>query len=181
MTRKTSKILVVDDNQAVHEDYRKVLETQRDDELLNEMESMLFGGNSPAQSKIPELNFQIDSAFQGEEGLELVKKSVVDNSPYAVAFIDMRMPPGWNGTTTAKEIWKIDANLPVVICTAYTDHTWEEIISELTQIELLLILKKPFDNIELKQMAASQSGLRNLIELSKAQQPNAFKSLSGSK
>ena len=48
--------------------------------------------------------------------------------------------------------------------TAYTDHTWEEIISELPRIELLLILKKPFDNIELKQMAASQSGLRNLIE-----------------
>ena len=181
MTQKTTKILVVDDNQAVHEDYRKVLETQQDDELLNEMESMLFGGNSPDRSKTPDFNFQIDSAFQGEEGLELVEKSLVDNSPYAVAFIDMRMPPGWNGIKTAKEIWKIDANLPVVICTAYTDHTWEEIIAELPHIELLLILKKPFDNIELKQMAASQSGLRKLIELSRAQQPNTFNSLSGSK
>jgi len=104
-----------------------------------------------------------------------LKKSLVDNSPYAVAFIDMRMPPGWNGIKTAKEIWKIDANLPIVICTAYTDHTWDEIIAELPRIELLLILKKPFDNIELKQMAASQSGLRNLIELaSKAQPANAF-------
>ena len=101
----------------------------------------------------------------------MYKRQVVDNSPYAVAFIDMRMPPGWNGTKTAKEIWKIDANLPVVICTAYTDHTWGEIISELPRTELLLILKKPFDNIELKQMAASQSSLRNLVELaSKAEQ-----------
>jgi len=175
MNPKASKILVVDDNQAVHEDYRKVLETPQDDELLDQMESALFGGDSSAQPNAPNLNFQIDSAFQGEEGLELVKKSLVDNSPYAVAFIDMRMPPGWNGIKTAKEIWKIDANLPIVICTAYTDHTWDEIIAELPRIELLLILKKPFDNIELKQMAASQSGLRNLIELaSKAQPANAF-------
>ena len=177
MNPKASKILVVDDNQAVHEDYRKVLETPQDDKLLDQMESALFGGDSSAQPNAPDLNFQIDSAFQGEEGLELVKKSLVDNSPYAVAFIDMRMPPGWNGIKTAEEIWKIDANLPIVICTAYTDHTWEEIISELTQIELLLILKKPFDNIELKQMAASQSKLRNLIELaSQAEQPNACSS-----
>ena len=177
MTPKASKILIIDDNQAVHEDYRKVLESRQGDELLNEMESMLFGGDSSNKPKTPNFNFQIDSAFQGEEGLELVKKSVADNSPYAVAFIDMRMPPGWNGIKTAKEIWKIDANLPVVICTAYTDHSWEEIISELPKIELLLILKKPFDNIELKQMAASQSKLRNLIELaSQAEQSNTCSS-----
>ena len=171
MTSNASRILVIDDNQAVHEDYRKVLESSQDDGLLDEMESLLFDDNSSQQPQAPDFDFQIDSAFQGNEGLELVKKSLVDDSPYAIAFIDMRMPPGWNGIKTAKEIWKIDPNLPVVICTAYTDHTWEEIISELTRVELLLILKKPFDNIELKQMAASQSSLRNLVELaSKAEQ-----------
>ena len=179
MTSKTSKILVIDDNQAVHEDYRKVLENQPDEDLLDEMESLLFGGDSPNHPNAPNLNFQIDSAFQGDEGLEMVKKSMDDNSPYAVAFIDMRMPPGWNGIRTAKEIWKVDANLPVVICTAYTDHTWDEIVSELPQIKLLLILKKPFDNIELKQMAASQSGLRDLIKLaSQAKQPNVVDAVS---
>ena len=78
----------------------------------------------------------------------------------------MRMPPGWNGIKTAQEIWKVDPNLPIVICTAYTDYTWDEIVAELPRSELLLILKKPFDNIELKQMAASQSNLRRLVELS---------------
>ena len=171
MTSNGSRILVVDDNQAVHEDYRKVLEKPQDDGLLDEMESLLFNGDSSQQPQAPNFDFQIDSAFQGEEGLELVKKSLADDSPYAIAFIDMRMPPGWDGIKTAKEIWKIDPNLPVVICTAYTDHTWGEIISELPRTELLLILKKPFDNIELKQMAASQSSLRNLVELaSKAEQ-----------
>ena len=119
------------------------------------------------QSKVssPEFSFQIDSAYQGEDGLKLVEESLAAGSPYAMAFIDMRMPPGWNGITTSQEIWKIDSNMPIVICTAYTDHTWEEIITELPRSELLLILKKPFDNIELKQMAASQSQLRRLVEL----------------
>ena len=171
MTTNGSRILVVDDNQAVHEDYRKVLEAPRDDGLLDEMECLLFDGASSQQPQVPNFDYQIDSAFQGDEGLELVKKSLADDSPYAIVFIDMRMPPGWNGIKTAKEIWKIDPDLPIVICTAYTDHLWEEIISELPRTELLLILKKPFDNIELKQMAASQSCLRNLVQLaSKAEQ-----------
>ena len=164
MTAQIRRILVIDDNQAVHDDYRKVLETSRDESQLDEMESILFGDVSPKKSA-PDFGFQIDSAYQGEEGLDLVKESLVAKSPYAMAFIDMRMPPGWNGIKTAQEVWKIDSSMPIVICTAYTDYTWEEIIAELPKSELLLILKKPFDNIELKQMAASQSQLRNLFEL----------------
>jgi len=173
MTSKQKRILVIDDNQAVHDDYRKVLEGRAGEGQLDEMESLLFGSEAPSPSEAVNMSFEIDSAYQGEDGLDLVKKSVANDSLYAVAFVDMRMPPGWNGIKTAQEIWKVDANLPVVICTAYTDHSWEEIITELPQSELLLILKKPFDNIELKQMAASQSHLRRLVELAaKAEQPS---------
>ena len=132
MTTQVRKILVVDDNQAVHEDYRKVLESKRDESQLDEMESILFG-DAPPKASIPSSSFEIDSAYQGEDGLNLVKESLAAGSPYSMAFIDMRMPPGWNGITTAQEIWKIDNNMPIVICTAYTDHTWEEIITELPQ------------------------------------------------
>ena len=164
MTTQIYKILVVDDNQAVHEDYRKVLDTKQDESQLDEMESILFG-DVPRKASGSGFNFEIDSAYQGQDGLNMVEESLAAGSPYSMAFIDMRMPPGWNGIKTAQEIWKIDNNMPIVICTAYTDHTWEEIIAELPQTELLLILKKPFDNIELKQMAASQSQLRRLVEL----------------
>ena len=164
MTTEIRKILVIDDNQAVHQDYRKVLELKRDESQLDELESLLFDDAQPKVA-VPQPSFKIDSAYQGEDGLELVKESLEAESPYSMAFIDMRMPPGWNGIKTAQEIWKIDGNMPIVICTAYTDHTWEEIITELPRSELLLILKKPFDNIELKQMAASQSYLRTLVEL----------------
>jgi len=164
MSDLTRKILVIDDNPAVHEDYQKVLcPSSRDHKLLDDLEAMLFGEAPVAETE--EVSFEIDSAFQGQVGLELVQKSIAAEDPYRVAFIDMRMPPGWNGLRTAKEIWSVDPNLPIVICTAYTDHTWEEIVAELPRAELLLILKKPFDNIELKQMATSQSELRSLVEL----------------
>ena len=166
MLADTKRVLVVDDNQAVHEDYRKVLESKRDQSLLDEMESLIWGDAAESTPKPQGCNFQIESAHQGEEGLKLVKDSLESNNPYSVAFIDMRMPPGWNGIKTAQEIWKVDPNMPIVICTAYTDYTWDEIVAELPRSELLLILKKPFDNIELKQMAASQSKLRRLVELS---------------
>lgn len=163
MNREVRKILVVDDNRAVHDDYRKILEPVPDDGKLDEMENFLFG---ETKTETPEqIHFAIDSAFQGEEGLNLVKESVGSGSLYSVAFIDMRMPPGWNGIKTAQEIWGVDSNLPIVICTAYTDYTWEEFVAALPRRELLLILKKPFDNIELKQIAVSQSELRPLIEL----------------
>jgi DNA-binding LytR/AlgR family response regulator len=163
MSREIRKILVVDDNHAVHEDYRKVLEPDAEDGKLKQLESLLFGEKKP--TTVERFQFAIDSAFQGEDGLNLVKESIAAGSPYAAAFIDMRMPPGWNGIRTAQEIWNVDSNLPIVICTAYTDYTWEEIVAELPRSELLLILKKPFDNIELKQMATSQSELRQLVEM----------------
>lgn len=163
MIPETRKVLVIDDNHAVHQDYRKVLESKRDERKLDQMEDILFGETST--NSVEQFCFEIDSAYQGKDGLELVKKSLAAETPYAVAFIDMRMPPGWGGIRTAQEIWKVDRNLPIVICTAYTDHTWGEFVAELPRTELLLILKKPFDNIELKQMAASQSQLRELVEL----------------
>jgi len=163
MSKEIRKILVVDDNHAVHQDYRKILEPNETNEKLDAMESLLFG--EPKPKNVAKFEFVIDSAFQGEDGLNLVKESIAADSPYSVAFIDMRMPPGWNGIETAQAIWKVDPNMPIVICTAYTDYTWEEIVAELPKSALLLILKKPFDNIELKQMAAAQSELRPLVEL----------------
>ncbi len=167
MSKAKYRIIVIDDNPAVHEDYRKVLcPSLQDHKLLDDLEALLFDQTPEKES--PEFEFEIDSAYQGQVGFELVQRSLENDQSYHVAFIDMRMPPGWNGLRTAKEIWNIDPNLPIVICTAYADHTWEQIVAELPRSELLLILKKPFDNIELKQMAMSQSKMRSLVELAES-------------
>ena len=76
-------------------------------------------------------------------------------SPYALAFVDMRMPPGWDGVETIQEIWKVDPRLQIVICTAHSDYSWDEVLGKLGVEDRLLILKKPFDNIEVAQLASA--------------------------
>jgi signal transduction histidine kinase len=70
-----------------------------------------------------------------------------------MAFVDMRMPPGWNGIETIERLWREDPQLQVVICTAYSDTPWEEVLERLDARDRLLILKKPFDAIEVRQLA----------------------------
>jgi PAS domain S-box-containing protein len=82
-----------------------------------------------------------------------VQAKVAEGQPYALAFVDVRMPPGWDGVETIKQLWQVDPNLQVVICTAYSDYSWTDIYAKLGHSDSLLILKKPFDNIEVIQLA----------------------------
>ena len=110
----------------------------------------LFGTEEPEK----ELKaFEIDSAFQGQEGLEKIRQALQEDRPYAMAFVDIRMPPGWDGLETIRRIWQEYPELQVVICTAYSDYSWRQIVKELGETEKLLILKKPFDNVEVYQLA----------------------------
>jgi signal transduction histidine kinase len=99
------------------------------------------------------LGFEIDSAHQGQDGLELIRSSLKQGRPYAMAFVDVRMPPGWDGVETIGRIWQDYPELQVVVCTAYSDYSWEEMIEKLGQSDRLVILKKPFDNVEVLQLA----------------------------
>ncbi|MBU3915644.1 response regulator, partial [bacterium] len=107
--------------------------------------------------------YHIDSAFQGKEGVAKIEKACKEAKPYALAFVDMRMPPGWDGLITIERAWKIDPDLQVVICTAHADYSWNQIIERLKNTNNLLILKKPFENIEVKQLARSLTEKWRLI------------------
>jgi CheY-like chemotaxis protein len=147
---KNLRILVIDDNRAIHEDFKKVLGSSRARSDLDEVEAGLFGPSEPKQQGA---SFELDSAFQGQEGLAMVTKAVADGRPYAMAFVDVRMPPGWNGIETVERIWECDHEIEIVLCTAYSDFSWEEISGRLTHPERLLILRKPFDPLEVRQLA----------------------------
>ncbi len=148
---KNLRILVVDDNQAIHEDFRRILERQPDDENLYQARAALFG--EPLVQALE--RFEVDYADQGQTALALVQMARREGRPYAVAFVDMRMPPGWDGLETVERLWEADGRLQVVICTAYSDHSWAEIAARLGMNDRLLILRKPFDAIEVQQIAAS--------------------------
>jgi CheY-like chemotaxis protein len=150
---KNHRVLVIDDNRDAHESLRKILITSEPPNDLGEQEAALFGY---ATVKVRP-KFEIDSAYQGEEGLQMIEKSLREKRPYALAFIDVRMPPGWDGVETACKIWKEYPDLEVVLCTAYSDYSWEEIVINLGHLDRLVILKKPFDAIEALQLAVGMS------------------------
>ena len=159
MTGATSgsrRVLVVDDMPAIHEDFRKILapagEFSSHGAAMDALEAALFDTAPSAASAGPQ-SFALDSAYQGREALAMVLGAQADGLPYALAFVDMRMPPGWDGVETIERLWQADPALQVVICTAYTDYTWEDVLKRLGAHERLIILKKPFDSIEVSQLA----------------------------
>ncbi len=163
--QKNNRILVIDDNRAIHEDFRKILlKPAGAPHDLAEDEAALFGETEPA-FRLPV--FEIDSAYQGQEGLDLIEKSLRDNRHYAMAFVDVRMPPGWDGVETTANIWQKYSDLQVVICTAYSDYSWEEMLKRLGYSDRLVILKKPFDTIEVLQLAISMTEKWRLYQAAK--------------
>jgi diguanylate cyclase (GGDEF)-like protein len=153
------RILVIDDNDAIHGDFKKTLTggamPGAGTSKLAGAKAALFGqAAAPAE---PLMQFEIDSALQGREGLEKLQAAVREGRPYLVAFVDMRMPPGWDGVQTIQKLWEVDSDLQVVICTAYSDYSWEEISAKLGLTDRLLILKKPFDPVEVSQLATALS------------------------
>lgn len=145
------RILVVDDNPAIHEDFRKILAGPPEAAgAYAAMRAELLGC---AVQKTGLTEFEVDFAFQGQEALARVKEAIGASRPYAMAFVDVRMPPGWDGVETAARIWEVYPDLQIVICSAYSDYSWDEMIGKIGQSDRLLILKKPFDNVEVLQLA----------------------------
>src|SRR6266404_1284092 len=148
------RILVIDDNRAIHEDFKKIFgSTAEQESPLAESEAALFGDVPLPAPSHPV--FEFDSAFQGQEGLALIQRALEEKCPYAMAFVDVRMPPGWDGIETISRIWQEYPDLQVVVCTAYSDYSWEQMVEQLGHSDRLVILKKPFDTIEVLQLACA--------------------------
>ncbi len=162
MSNLTRHILVVDDNSSIHDDFRKIFGGLTAEEFrLEQAASELFGsGPNPPHS--PKTSYQLDFASQGREALEMVRIAMASQKPYSLAFIDVQMPPGWDGVQTMSEIWKIAPDLHIVICTAYSNYSFEE-IQNVGRSGQVVVLKKPFDAIEVLQMASVFSEKSQLL------------------
>ncbi|HTN84551.1 MAG TPA: response regulator, partial [Sorangium sp.] len=147
--QQNRRILLIDDNEAIHEDFRRILRSDAEASAFDSLESALFR-ESPGRRPV---RFELTCATQGAEGLEKVREAQQAGAPYALVFVDVRMPPGWDGIETLSRIWKEDAAVQAVICSAYSDYSWEEISTRFGTTDNLLILAKPFDPNEVRQMA----------------------------
>jgi len=159
-SKLNTHVLIVDDNQPIHDDFKKTLfpsNGEIDIDIKN-LESALFDDENEIQADqtdLTDLTYQIDDAYQGEESIEMVQAAEDEDNPYALIFMDVRMPPGMNGIKAISKIWDINPNIEIVICSAYSDYSWDEIVSKLGNTDQLLFLKKPFSPIEVKQMVHS--------------------------
>ncbi len=151
---KNRTILIVDDNEDVHQDFRKILITEPESDELDELEASIFG---PSDVQKPLQSFDLSSAYQGAEALDKVRSAHRAGRPYALAFVDVRMPPGWDGVETLTRLWEEDSSLQAVICSAYSDYAWDHIARRFGTTDNLLVLRKPFDPAEVLQMASTMT------------------------
>ncbi len=147
-----TRILVVDDDQRVIDSYLEILASDPALEQIEQMQHEL-GVRIPESHGDDSLldSFEVDSATQGEQALELALQAVEEDRPYAVAFIDIRMPPGWDGLETARRIREADEDIYIIFVTAYSDHTIDEM--QRAVLKNTLYVSKPFHQEMIKQMA----------------------------
>ena len=160
---KRIRVIVIDDNQAIHDDIRKILPAgvNQSSQQLDALSASILG--EEANSGVHKY-YRVDGATQGREGYNKVQAAIAEDDPYLVAFVDMQMPPGWDGIETIENIWRVDPNIQTVICSAYSDHNWSDFQNRLGETDRLLILKKPFDVVEICQIATALSSKYKLAQ-----------------
>ena len=163
----TNRILIVDDNREIHHDFNRILQRKAIEQDVAEAEAAFFGEVTREERANP--TYELDHAFQGEEALQMVSRAVSEQRPYSFAYVDMRMPPGWDGVETIQHLWEVDPGLQVVVCTAYSDYSWAEMVEQLGLNDRVLLLKKPFDTAEVQQIAVALTEKRRLSDAIAAQ------------
>jgi len=153
------RILVIDDEPALHEAYRNAFAPSAQKTAvfaLSNMASELFDDlTSPSANSQPDNAVDFTSASQGEEAVVLVAKALADGCPFQVAFIDVRMPPGIDGKETARRIRSIDPDINLVIVSAYSDHSVTDIATVAGPPDKIFYIAKPFAAAEVLQMATA--------------------------
>lgn len=152
------RILIVDDNKNIHTDFLKafgMFREVREHGNLDRLRRLIFDEEEeerrqPAPTRP---SYRIDSAYQGKTALEMIMAAVGEGDPFALVFLDVRMPPGWDGVEVARRILSAVPNLEIVLCSAFSDYSWEAIIQRLGITDRILFLRKPFDSVTVKQMA----------------------------
>ena len=146
---QNNRVLVVDDQPEIHEDFKDTLWSGAGDSKADELAAAFM---EPAnQFALPE--FELLHARSGEEACQLVEGAREAGHPVAVAYVDIRMPPGIDGVETVRRMRRIDQRLEVVIMTAYTDKPLADIIEDMELLHKLLYIRKPFAREEIQQIA----------------------------
>ncbi|HME38180.1 MAG TPA: EAL domain-containing protein [Steroidobacteraceae bacterium] len=156
------RVLIADDEAAVRDAYRQILsETDMSSEtaVFHNLRERLFNKNAPAQLarslSASETAFAPVFCEGADAAVAAVREALAADNPYAVAFLDMRMPPGPDGVWAAARIRELDPAIEIVVCTAYSDVDPRDIGGMVPPEEKLSYLQKPFHPHEVRQMTIS--------------------------
>jgi CheY-like chemotaxis protein len=185
MTRKSTpeviRVLVADDEAAVRDAYRAVLDAPQDDggrQALDALRARLFAGQGAADASADGPAFEVDFCASAAEAVGRAQEAGTAGRPYAVYFLDMRMPPGQDGAWAAERIRALDPLAEIVVCTAYSDVDPAEIGRRVPPADRLFYLQKPFHPHEVRQLAHAL-GEKRASELRLAREARDFDPLTG--
>jgi sigma-B regulation protein RsbU (phosphoserine phosphatase) len=150
MIPQNRKILIIDDDPGVRESYDQILSSNPVSGIMDKGRD-LFAEKDQDIGVKPSRQYDITLTDCGEAGVSAVQEAVSRQNPFAAAFIDMMMP-GIDGAETARQIWRIDPDIKIVIVTAYSDYTPDDIV-RIVGREDLFYLRKPFNPVEIRQFA----------------------------
>jgi len=146
-----NRVLIVDDQDEIHQDFEEML-NPRSTGLLTDELARAFGSDVD-ESFLPD--FELLHAKSGKEAYEKVKQAIEAGNPIAVAYLDLRMPPGWDGVETTHKIREFDKDVEIVIMTAYTNRPLSDIVFNIELLHKLLYVRKPFAREEIQQTTIS--------------------------
>ena len=152
------RVLVVDDQKEIHDDFTEMLSPQLTEAWADQLAAAFVTEEEP--SFLPE--FELLHARSGEEACDIVKAGNERDRPIAVAYIDIRMPPGVDGIETVRRVRELDRDIEIVLMTAYTDRALPEIIENVEPLHKMLYIRKPFAREEIQQITLSLVGKWNI-------------------
>lgn len=166
--RQASRILIVDDEAAVRDSYRLILENataRATRSTLEQMRSRLFQrpadpahtqpAGAPQSGSSPRASFELTYCDGAEQAVANVAEALKLERPFSVAFIDMRMPPGPDGVWAAERIRELDSEIEIVICTAFSDVDPALIRQRVPPEDKLFYLEKPLRPHDIRLIATA--------------------------
>ena len=152
------RVLIVDDQTEIHDDFVEMLCPKLPQRSTDELAAAFV--KETDNRFLPD--FELAHAASGDEACGMIRTAKESNRPIAVAYIDIRMPPGIDGIETVRRVRQIDRDIEVVIMTAYTDRSLPEILDDMELVHKTLYIRKPFTREEIQQMTLSLVGKWNV-------------------
>ena len=146
-----NRVLVVDDQQEIHTDFREMLRPGVAGSAADELAEAFLAEDG--DTAFPD--FELLHAMSGEAACEVVRTAREEERPVALAYVDVRMPPGIDGVETVRRVRAIDPEIELVLMTAYTDRRVSDIVRNMELLHKLLYIRKPFAREEVQQITLS--------------------------